>query len=299
MSRAPQSPAAHARPVLAPVPHQAGIGLRFPHHEAVLCGEAKAAWFEVHPENYLDAAVEVLERVRADRPVSLHATGLSLGSFEGVDEDHLSRIADLVARIEPGLISDHLSWSVTGGTYLPDLLPVPCTDEVLDVFARNVDRVQAVLKRPILVENPSAYLAYADSTMEEGEFLAALAARSGCGVLLDVNNVAVSAANLGEDAGARLAALMDRVPAAAIGEIHLAGHAMRTLDDGTVVRIDDHGSPVSAEVWSLFETAIRRIGARPTLIEWDTAIPPFAALAREAAMADLLMAAAEEHHAAA
>ncbi|MBN9589682.1 MAG: hypothetical protein BGN85_13180 [Alphaproteobacteria bacterium 64-11] len=299
MSRTPDSPAAHARPVPVPIPLQAGIGLRFPHHQAVLCGEAKAAWFEVHPENYLDAAVEVLERVRADRPVSLHATGLSLGSFEGVDEDHLSRIADLAARIEPGLISDHLSWSVTGGTYLPDLLPVPCTDEVLDVFARNVDRVQAVLKRPILVENPSAYLAYADSAMEEGEFLAALVARSGCGVLLDVNNVAVSAANLGGDAGTRLAALMDRVPAAAIGEIHLAGHAVRTLEDGTMVRIDDHGSPIGAEVWSLFETAIRRIGARPTLIEWDTAIPPFAALAREAAMADLLMAAGEEHHAAA
>ena len=292
MRRACPTLAAHA----ALVPAQAGIGLRFPHHKAALSGDARAAWFEVHPENYLGDGVlpDLLETIRRDTPLSLHATGLSLGSADGVDEDHLSAIAALAHRVEPALISDHLSWGVVGGLHLPDLLPLPYTGEALDVFVRNLDRVQSALGRPVLIENPSVYLAFAQNQMREGEFLAALARRSGCGILLDINNVAVSAANLGEAPAARLHRMLDDLPAAAIGEIHLAGHAVRKLDHGGVVHIDNHGSPVSDAVWDLYDATIRRIGPRPTLIEWDTDSPAFSRLAQEAATADEVMARAHE-----
>jgi uncharacterized protein (UPF0276 family) len=205
-----------------------------------------------------------------------------------------------VKRVEPGLISDHLSWSGAGGIHLPDLLPLPYTREALAIVARNIDFVQTVLGRAILIENPSIYLAFADDEMDEGTFLAELSRRSGCGILLDVNNVAVSAANMGETPAARLAKTLDAVPAAAIGEIHLAGHAVRDLGDGRQVRIDDHGSPVGSEVWSLYASTIARIGPRPTLIEWDTAVPDFSILAREAAQADaILKPEVEMRHAAA
>jgi len=298
MRRNPLPPAAPA----APIPVKAGVGLRFPHHKSVLAGEARAAWFEVHPENYLGDGVipDILERVRRDFPVSLHATGLSLGSADGIDADHLAAIVALAGRIQPGLISDHLSWSSAGGVHLPDLLPLPYTREAQDVFVRNIDRVQTALRRPILIENPSAYLAWAHSEMREGEFLAGLARRSGCGVLLDINNVAVSAANLGEDPAVRLHQMLDALPAAAVGEIHLAGHAVRECADGGHVHIDDHGSPVNEDVWDLYADTIRRIGPRPALIEWDTAIPAFARLADEARTADDVMATAlEVRHAAA
>ena len=212
---------------------------------------------------------------------------------------HLAAIAGLAHRIQPGLISDHLSWSAVGGVHFPDLLPLPCTREAQDIFVRNIDRVQTALGRPILIENPSVYLSFAHCEIREGEFLAGLARRSGCGLLLDINNVAVSAANLGEDPFARLHQMLDDLPLSAIGEIHLAGHAVRELAHGGHVHIDDHGSPVSAEVWALYEATTRRIGARPTLIEWDTAIPAFARLAEEAATADAVMASAlEVRHAA-
>jgi hypothetical protein len=290
--RSPSLPAALA----APIPAQAGIGLRFPHHDHVLAAPGCTAWLEVHPENYLGegAAADILTLVRADYPMSLHATGLSLGSAEGVNRAHLDAIAGLCRRIQPSLVSDHLSWSAAGDLHLPDLLPLPYTREALDIFTRNIDTVQTALGCPILIENPSVYLAFAQNEMDESEFLAALSRRTGCGVLLDINNIAVSAANLGQDAQARLAALLDAVPAAAIGEIHLAGHTVRQLPGGIALRIDDHGSPVSDEVWRLFDAAIRRIGARPALIEWDTAIPAFEVLAGEAAMADVLMLQAGE-----
>jgi uncharacterized protein (UPF0276 family) len=285
--RAPHSSAAHA----SPIPAQAGIGLRAPHHDHVLAHPRAAAWLEVHPENYLGEgiAAELLMKLREHTPVSLHATGLSLGSAQGVDDDHLAAIAGLCQRIAPGLVSDHLSWSAAGGLHLPDLLPLPYTCEAQNVFARNIETVQEALGRPILIENPSVYLAFADSDMSEGEFLAGLARRTGCGVLLDVNNVAVSAANLGEAPILRLHALLAELPAAAIGEIHLAGHAVRELPDGGQVAIDDHGSPVSDAVWELYDATIRHIGPRPSLIEWDTAIPAFAVLAQEAAKADARM----------
>jgi uncharacterized protein (UPF0276 family) len=294
MRRTPPSAAAS----VAPIPAQAGIGLRFPHHRSVLSGESGSAWFEVHPENYLGEGVipETLLKVRRDNPISLHATGLSLGSADGIDVEHLAAIVDLAWRAEPGLISDHLSWSSAGGVHLPDLLPLPYTREALAIFASNIDFVQTALGRPILIENPSVYLAFAENEMDEGTFLAELSRHSGCGILLDVNNVAVSANNLGENAAARLAEILSAVPAAMIGEIHLAGHAVRDLTEGRQVCIDDHGSPVNAEVWSLYASVIEKIGPRPTLIEWDTDIPEIITLAREAARADAILNPEAEMH---
>ncbi len=285
--RAPHPQAAHA----SPIPARAGVGLRAPHHAHVLENPQAAAWLEVHPENYLGEgiAADILMRVRDHYPVSLHATGLSLGSADGVDADHLAAIAQLCRRIEPGLVSDHLSWSAAGGLHLPDLLPLPYTREAQDVFAQNIETVQAALGRTILIENPSVYLAFQDNEMSEGEFFAGLVRRTGCGVLLDINNVAVSAANLGEVPMARLHTLLSTLPAAAIGEIHLAGHAVCDLPGGGQVRVDDHGSPVNDTVWQMFDATITQIGPRPTLIEWDTAIPAFAVLAEEAAKADAMM----------
>jgi hypothetical protein len=294
--RIPQAVAA------APIPAAAGVGLRFPHHDAVLDGTAKAAWFEIHPENYLGDGVagEILDAVARDFPLSFHATGLSLGAADGVDPGHLGAIAELCRRFQPGLVSDHLSWSSSGGMFLPDLLPLPYTREALDIFAANIARVQEALGRPILIENPSVYLCFAHDEMGEGEFLAELVRHTGCGVLLDVNNVAVSAANLGEAPGRRMQDMLAALPPAAIGEIHLAGHAVRALPDGGVVLIDDHGSRVTDAVWALYETVQRHIGPRPSLIEWDTAIPAFAILADEARIADGIMdAASEVRHAAA
>jgi uncharacterized protein len=275
----------------APIPASAGVGLRFPHHHAVRDRRPAVAWFEVHAENYLGEGVapDVLEAVSEHYPVSLHATGLSLGAAEGIDPAHLAAIAALCARISPGLVSDHLSWSEAGGFHAPDLFPLPYTDEALDVVCSNVDSVQSAFKRTILIENPSVYVEFSGSAMSEAAFLQRLVRRCGCGVLLDVNNVAVSAHNLGETPRTRLAALLRDLPAEAIGEIHLAGHAVRSLENGGQVRIDDHGSRVSAEVWRLFAMAIEQIGPRPTLIEWDTDIPDLAVLQDEAAKAQAIL----------
>jgi hypothetical protein len=275
----------------APIPAAAGVGLRFPHHLRVMSEKPGVAWFEAHPENYLGFGViaEDLATIRRDYPISLHATGLSLGSASGLDADHLAQLAELCRRIEPGLISDHLSWSEADGVHLPDLFPLPYDHESLAVVARNVELAQAAFGRSILVENPSVYLAFEADALSEAQFLAELVRITGCGVLLDVNNVAVSAGNLGEAPEARLAALLHHLPAPAIGEIHLAGHEVRLLDSGAVLRIDTHGSPVSADVWTLFETVVDRIGPRPTLIEWDTDIPALEVLLAEAARAQSIL----------
>jgi uncharacterized protein (UPF0276 family) len=280
----------------SPIPAAAGIGLRFPHHALVVQGRPEVAWFEVHAENFFGggAVRRVLSSVRRDYPLSLHGVGLSLGSAEGLNEQHLQRVAELARSIEPGLISEHLSWSVVGGHYLADLLPLPLTEEALDLVCRHVEHTQEVLQRRILIENPSTYLQFRHSTIPEWEFLNALTQRTGCGILCDVNNIFVSASNHGWNAQTYLQGL----PAAAIGEIHLAGHALRILDNGTTLRIDNHGSPVAAEVWALYVQALRRFGARPTLIEWDTDIPAFEVLLDEAAQAARLMrAVAAESHA--
>jgi len=268
-------------------PAAAGIGLRFPHHQLVVDTRPDVPWFEVHTENYMGGgkAPAYLDSIRRDYPVSLHGVGLSLGSVDGIDEAHLDRVARAVTRFDPALVSEHLSWNIVEGTYLADLLPLPLTGEALDVVCRNVDRVQSRLGRQILVENPSSYLQFVHSCMPEPEFLARIAARTGCGILCDVNNAYVSACNHGWDA----LAYLDALPAEAIAEIHLAGHALRHLDDGRVLRIDDHGSRVAAEVWTLYAAAVERFGPVPTLIEWDTDVPAFDVLQHEAAKAQALL----------
>jgi uncharacterized protein len=274
------------------IPAQAGIGLRFPHHQAVLDGAHGVPWMEVHTENYMGggAAIRTLEAIRRDTPISLHGVGLSLGSADGLDPAHLERIRAVAERIEPGLMSEHIAWTVVGGDYLADLLPLPMTEEALAVVCRHVDQTQSHLKRRILVENPSTYLSFGASVIPEWEFMAAVAARTGCGILCDVNNICVSAHNHGWDAAGYIAAL----PADAIGEIHLAGHSIRTFADGSSLRIDDHGSRVSDEVWRLYETALARFGAVPTLIEWDNDVPPLQVLCDEAARAAALISNLEE-----
>jgi hypothetical protein len=257
------------------------------------------AWLEVHPENYMTEGVQrdELDLIRQDNLFSLHSVGLSLGSAEGVQEEHLARLGELIARYQPGLVSDHLSWSEVEGVHLPDLLPLPWTEEALEVVTRNVDHAQTALKQRLLVENPSSYFCLAHSTLTESEFLAELVRRSGCGVLLDVNNIYVSACNHGEDPSRILAAYLDSVPSEAIGEIHLAGHATRLLESGRELRIDDHGSQVCSEVWQMYEMAIGVLGIRPTLIEWDTEIPSFEVLQAEARTAQAILDASTQREA--
>src|SRR5712691_13558230 len=272
------------------IPAKAGIGLRFEHHQTVFDTRPDVAWMEVHTENYMGGAMPLhyLDAIRRDVPISLHCVGLSLGSAEGLDQAHLERIREVAERIEPGLMSEHIAWSVVGGTYLADLLPLPMTEEALEVVCRHVDQTQTFLKRRILVENPSTYVTFRHSTIPEWEFITAVAERTGCGILCDVNNIYVSAHNHGWDASVYLAAL----PPAAIGEIHLAGHTVRKLEDGRTLRIDDHGSRVAPEVWALYGQALARFGPVPTLIEWDTDVPPLDVLLGEADYAGALLASA-------
>jgi uncharacterized protein (UPF0276 family) len=224
--------------------------------------------------------------------VSFHAVGLSVGSADGVDRRHLARIKGLVDRLEPAVVSEHLAWSQAGGAYLNHLLPLPYMEESLAAVCRNVDEVQTTLGRRVLVENPSGYLRFATSTIPEAEFLAELTRRTGCGLLCDVNNVYVTARNLALDPVTYLATL----PPAAVGEIHLAGHSVKDADGQTLL-IDDHGSPVPPAVWALYEGALRRFGTVPTLIEWDTDVPPLEVLVGEARRADarLLRALGDAH----
>jgi len=265
------------------LPAGAGIGLRSPHLAEVLATRPALPWLEVHPENYLGGgpAVRALLAIRRDYPVSLHAVGLSVGSADGLDRWHLDRINDLVERLEPALVSEHLAWSRVAGAYLNHLLPLPYTEESLAAVCRNVEAIQTRLGRRILIENPSNYLRFTVSTIPEEEFLAAVTRRTGCGLLCDLNNIHVTAENLGLDPVAYLAAL----PVDAVGELHLAGHSVNDAD-GQRILIDDHGSPVSPAVWALYERALDRFGSRPTLVEWDTDIPPLGILVGEARQAD-------------
>jgi uncharacterized protein (UPF0276 family) len=264
----------------------AGIGLRSPHLAEVAGARPATGFLEIHAENYLaeSPALQTVERLRADYELSVHAVGLSLGSAEGLDQSHLGRVAVLVERLAPALVSDHLSWSVNGSRYFNDLLPMPYTEEALDVVVRNVQRLQDRLGRRVAVENPSCYLGFAHSTLSEPEFLAELVRRSGCALLLDVNNIVVTAHNLRLDPGDWLAGL----PREAIVEYHLAGHAVNDCD-GEPILIDDHGSHVSDGVWAQFGDVVRRFGPRPTLVEWDTDIPALAVLLDEAAHAGKAM----------
>lgn len=274
----------------SPIPARAGIGLRFQHHQSVLETAPDVAFMEVHTENYMGGGspIRYLDVIRRDFPISLHGVGLSLGSAEGLDPIHLDRVRHVTERIEPALVSEHVAWSVNSGNYLADLLPLPMTEEALDVICCNIDHMQTALGRSILVENPSTYVQFRHSTIPEWEFMAALAARTGCGLLCDINNIFVSARNHGWNAAAYVANL----PPSPIGEIHLAGHSIRELSDGTILRIDDHGSRVIEEVWSLYAQALRCFGPVPTLIEWDTDVPPLEVLVGEARQAYALIAVA-------
>jgi uncharacterized protein (UPF0276 family) len=250
-------------------------------------GAPDASWLEIHSENFFAPGgprVAQLDAVRAHYPISCHGVGLSLGTAEGISKAHLERLAALVERVEPILVSEHLSFSVVDGLYVNDLLPLPYTEEALDVVSRNIAQTQDRLRRPILIENPSSYLTFVESVMPEWEFLDALVKRTGCGLLLDVNNVYVSSINNNFDAKTYL----DAVPANAVGEIHLAGHLVDGHGDEQVL-IDTHGDTVCNDVWNLYEHTLKRIGARPTLIEWDTDIPPLDVLLSEAARAQEML----------
>jgi uncharacterized protein (UPF0276 family) len=246
----------------------AGIGLRAPHVAAIAAVRPKLAFLEVHAENYMaeTVALDRLLELRRDYPVSLHGVALSLGSAEELDRVHLGRFKALIECIEPMLVSEHLAWSAIAGAYLNDLLPLPYTEESLDLFCRHVEEGQEALGRRLLIENPSSYLRYRHSCIPEPEFLTEVARRTGCGILCDVNNIYVSAKNFGFDP----ITYVDALPVEAIGEIHLAGHhAAEDVD----ILIDDHGSRVAEPVWDLHAAALRRFGPVPTLIEWDTNLP--------------------------
>lgn len=276
-----------------PIPARAGIGLRFRHHAPAVEERPRVAWFEVHPENYFGGGtpVKCLDAIRRGYPVSLHGIGLSLGSAAGLDEQHLGRLRRLIERVEPGLVSEHLAWNAVDGTHFADLLPLPLTEETLGIVCRNIEVTQDFLGRQILLENPSSYLRYRHSSIPEWEFLAETAARTDCGILCDINNIFLSACNHGFDARHYLRSL----PVQRIGEIHLAGHRLRSLADGRSIRIDDHGSRVCDEVWHLYAFALELFGQIPTLIEWDTDVPALSVLMEEAAKAQNIMDAEVRH----
>ena len=290
-------PAAGTHPH-SPVPlgPTAGLGLKAQHYEQALACPAAGLWFEVHPENYMvegGPRLAWLEAIRRDKPLSLHGVGLSLAADEPPDLDHLARLKILADRYQPFVMSEHLAWSQRAGVYHPDLLPFPRTRRLLTQVADNIGRAQDALGRRLLIENPALYLSLDGHEMDEPAFLNKLVATTGCGLLLDINNVHVSANNLGFSATAYLDALAPE----AIGEIHLAGHAP-DLEWGEALLIDTHAAPVSDAVWSLYARTIARIGPRPTLIERDDAIPAFDVLMTERDRADaVLTAVAEAAHA--
>ena len=272
-----------SRRASTPIPAAAGIGLKPQHYLEILDSRPALGWFEVHAENYMGAGGpphRYLTAIREHYPLSLHGVGLSLGSTGPLDRAHALRLKALVARYEPGLVSEHLAWTRHGQTHFNDLLPVPLTQEALDVMVAHVDETQEILGRSILIENPSVYVDIEGAEMSEPEFLVALAYRSGCGLLIDVNNVHVSCSNRGDDAEAWL----DAIPGHLVGEVHLAGHATEMVD-GTPLLIDDHGSPVVTDVFDLYRNFIENIDARPTLIEWDTDVPALDVLLAEAGRA--------------
>ncbi|MDF3036512.1 MAG: hypothetical protein K0S28_1786 [Paucimonas sp.] len=260
-----------------------GIGLRVPHYRHFLDGSPPVSWFEVHAENYLASGgwdAYVLEQLRHRYRVSLHGIGMALGSANGFSQAHLLRVKALVERVQPFLVSEHLCWGAVGDRHLNDLLPMPLSKAALELVCDRVSMVQETLGRQILLENVSTYLRYRGDTMSEAEFLAALTKRSGCGILLDVNNLFVNQCNHGENAMEAIAA----IPRGTVGEIHLAGHLV-TPD----AVIDHHGSAVDDHVWELYRQALSRFGQAPTLVEWDTDVPALDVLLAEAEKAKHIM----------
>ena len=262
---------------------RAGIGLRPPHYQAMLATAPSVSFLEVHSENFFGDGgqpLKYLRRFREDYPISTHGVGLSLGSTDPLDADHLRKLKRLVDAINPVLVSEHLCWVGVNGRFLNDLLPLPYTQESLEHVVRRVGELQDFLKRPILIENVSSYLEFVDSTIPEWEFVREVASRSGCQILLDVNNIHVNATNHDFDA----LMYIDAIAPGSVGEIHLAG-----FQDTGEILIDTHGATVSNEVWRLYEHAIARFGAVPTLIEWDTDIPVLDVLLGEAEKANRVL----------
>lgn len=271
-----------------PIPAIAGIGLRGPHQARFLDERPQAGWLEVHSENYFaehGVALQTLERIRTDYPLSLHGVGLVLGSANPLDASHLENLRRIVNRLEPGLVSEHLCWGAVDGRYTNDLLPLPYTEEALAHIVARIEQVQDFLGRRILIENVSSYIEFQCSTMPEWEFLVEAARRSGCGILFDVNNVYVSARNHGFAPADYLAA----IPPELVGEIHLAGHTVQRYDEHDIL-VDTHNAPVCEDVWALYEAALDRLGTAPTLIEWDSELPPLETLLAEAEKAQRRLA---------
>ena len=266
--------------VAAALPAEAGVGFKPEHFEAIMAGGREVGFFEIHAENYMGDGGPPhrrLEALRARYPLSLHGVGLSIGGPRPLDRAHLKRLATLRRRYEPGLFSEHLAWSSHDAGFLDDLLPLPYTRETLRIVCDHIDETQEAVGR-MLLENPSTYVRFAESDIPETEFLAEIARRTGCGLLLDVNNVEVQAGNHGFDAFAYL----DAFPLEAVEEIHLAGYA----DAADDLRIDAHDSPVRPRVWALYARVVSRIGCKPTLIEWDNDVPDWPTLQAEAARAN-------------
>ncbi len=264
-----------------------GIGLRTPHYTAFLEKHPGVAWIEVHSENYFGEGgkpLQVLEKVRSDYPISLHGVGLSLGSTDELNWQHLKKLKDLAGHIQPCLISEHLSWSSIDGHYLHDLLPLPYTEEALEHIVSRIQQVQAYLNRQILIENIASYIRYTSSVIPEQEFLLEVVKRSGCGILLDINNIYVTAINLGLDPQHYLSA----IPANLVQEIHLAGFSTMIMDDHEIL-IDSHNRPVVPAVWDLYRYAIQQLGPKPTIIEWDNDLPSLETLCLEAYRAEKIM----------
>jgi hypothetical protein len=271
-----------------PVGGLAGTSFKHEHLDAILADGPQESFFEVHAENYMGAGGpprRALERIRHDHPVSLHGVCMSIGGPQPLDRAHLARFRSLVDRYKPALVSEHLAWSTHETTFFNDLLPLPYTEAALARVCEHIDEVQEAIGRTILLENPSTYVAFASSTMSETEFIRAIVQRTGCRLLLDVNNVFVSATNHGY---AALDYLAD-FPLAEVGEIHLAGHAEQTDDEGELLLIDSHDGPVADAVWKLYEIVVSRIGPIPTLIEWDSKIPDWPVLRAEAAAARAIL----------
>lgn len=271
-----------------PIPARAGVGLKPEHYRDVLDEFPDIGWFEVHPENYMGAGGwphHVLERVRARYPLSMHGVGLSIGGVEALDRRHLARLAELERRYTPGLVSEHLAWSTHEGHFLNDLLPLPYNAVTLARVVDHVDELQQALGRQVLIENPATYVTFSSTDMPEVEFLAELSRRAQCRLLLDCNNVYVSAINHRFDATGYIEAF----PVECVNEIHLAGYAETADDDGSPLLIDAHDRTVRDAVWKLFALVIKRAGAVPTLIEWDNDVPEWKTLYAEAMKAERLL----------
>lgn len=270
------------------LPCRAGAGFKPQHADAIFADAFRIGFLEVHAENYMGAGGHphrILTRMRADFPLSIHGVGLSIGSPTGLDPQHLARLKVVIDRYQPEQVSEHLAWSTHESHFLNDLLPVPYDEATLDRVCDHIDQVQNTIDRRILLENPSTYLGFEASTMSETDFIRAIARRTGCGLLLDINNVHVSATNHGYSAGDYLA----EFPLKSVEEIHLAGHAQDIDDCGLPLLIDSHDRPVDDLVWDLYEHVIAKLGPLPTLIEWDNEVPDWQVLKREALLADAIL----------